>query len=317
LLNYQQTDKITSEQTSYSLGSFDMSDDKTIIADGDALGLPKPQKKIQACLIQYSGKELGKRFQLDSDSMTIGRSGDVNILINEQSVSRQHARCHTNGQKTEIEDMGSSNGTYINDQRIAHKTALSDGDIIRVGNILLKYYSSNNMENMLQDKLYRDATIDAGTQTFNKKHLLESLESEFNNSRKYGTPLTLIYFDLDHFKKVNDTHGHNAGDQVLLDVAKIVKGSIRKEDILCRFGGEEFIILMPNTDARTAYESAERIRSSIEAYSFSFNHTQIKQTISLGISQLNPSMTTQKDLLDNADRKLYQSKQNGRNQVTV
>ena len=173
------------------------------------------------------------------------------------------------------------------------------------------------MENMLQDKLYRDATIDAGTQTFNKKHLLESLDTEFNSSRRYDTPLTLIYFDLDYFKKVNDTHGHNAGDYILLEVAKIVKKTIRKEDIFCRFGGEEFIVLMPNTDARTAYESAERIRSAVEAFDFDFQGTGIKQTISLGISQLNPSMRTPKDLLDDADRKLYQSKQNGRNQVTV
>ena len=294
-----------------------MSEDKTIIADGSVFSIPKPQRKVSACFIQYTGKNLGKRYQLDSSSMTIGRSPDTNIRIDEQSVSRQHARCHAAGMQIDIEDLGSSNGTFVNDQRITNRTALKDGDIIRVGAILLKFYSSNNMENVVHDRIYKEATIDAGTKTFNKKHLLESLETEYESAKKYGTPLSLIYFDLDFFKKVNDTHGHNAGDFILLELSNIVKGSIRKEDIFCRFGGEEFVILMPNIDARMAFESAERVRTSIEEHTFEFDNKKLKQTISAGISQLNPSMASSKDLLDNADRNLYKSKQNGRNQVTV
>ena len=127
----------------------------------------------------------------------------------------------------------------------------------------------------------------------------------------------MIYFDLDFFKKVNDTYGHNAGDFILKEISNLVKTNIRKDDIFCRYGGEEFVILLPNTDARTAYELAERIRSSMEGETFTFNGIDIKQTISLGVSQLDASMNDPKDLLDNADQKLYRSKQNGRNQVTI
>ena len=161
------------------------------------------------------------------------------------------------------------------------------------------------------------ATIDGGTQTFNKQYLLESLDSEFQFSKTYGRPLSVIYFDLDHFKKVNDTYGHNAGDFILSELSKLVKSIVRKDDIFCRFGGEEFVILLPNTDARTAYDSAERIRKTVEENIFNTEGHSLKQTVSLGVSQLQPSMNTPKDFLEDADKKLYQSKQNGRNQVTI
>ena len=190
------------------------------------------------------------------------------------------------------------------------------------GGTLKKIYDrvkgpDNNIDNIFADKIYRMATIDGGTQTFNKKYLLESLDSEFKYSRTHGQPLTMIYFDLDHFKKVNDTYGHNAGDFILKETATVVKSLIRKEDVFCRFGGEEFVILLPNTEAKTAYETAERIRLKMESHTFKFESHDLKQTASFGVSQLNASMTEPKHLLDDADRKLYKSKQNGRNQVTI
>ena len=139
----------------------------------------------------------------------------------------------------------------------------------------------------------------------------------FQFSKTYGRPLSVIYFDLDHFKKVNDTYGHNAGDFILSELSKLVKSIVRKDDIFCRFGGEEFVILLPNTDARTAYDSAERIRKTVEENVFNTEGHSLKQTVSLGVSQLQPSMNTPKDFLEDADKKLYQSKQNGRNQVTI
>ena len=123
---------------------------------------------------------------------------------------------------------------------------------------------------------------------------------------------------MDHFKKVNDTYGHNAGDFILSELSKLVKSIVRKDDIFCRFGGEEFVILLPNTDARTAYDSAERgIRKTVEENIFNTEGHSLKQTVSLEVSQLQPSMNTPKDFLEDADKKLYQSKQNGRNQVTI
>lgn len=294
-----------------------MSDDKTIIADPAGITNYSSTKRIRACLVQYSGTNLGKRYILDEEKMVIGRAPNVAIVIAEQSVSRQHAMCSRVTDEIELEDLDSSNGTFVNNSKISARVRLKDGDIIRFGTVLFKYFSHENIENIFHDKIYRMATIDSGTQTFNKKYLLDSLEAEFKYSRTYGKNLSMIYFDLDFFKKVNDTHGHSAGDSVLRETSYTVKQNIRKEDVFCRFGGEEFVILLPNTDAKTAYELAERIRVSIQSYVFKFEGTQIKQTISLGVSQLNPTMNEPKDLLDDADRKLYHSKQSGRNRVTI
>lgn len=192
-----------------------MSDDKTIIADPVGLTIFNTPKSKRACLVQYNGAALGRRYILDEPEVIAGRSPDTGIVIDEKSVSRQHARFLQAPDTIEVEDLGTTNGTYINDKRVDHRTPLRDGDIIRLGTILLKFYAHNNIDNVFHDKIYRMATIDTGTQIFNKKYLMESLESEFKFSKTYNRPLSLIYYDLDFFKKVNDIHGHNAGDYIL------------------------------------------------------------------------------------------------------
>ncbi len=301
-------------------------DDKTVIADpGNFQHLTSSKERKQACLVQYSGNALGKRYVLEGDEVSIGRSPNADIYIGESSVSRTHARFTLVGDRVEIEDLGSANGTYINDEKIDSGTLLKDGDILRLGTILLKFFDSENLDGIIQDKIYRMATIDAGTQIFNKQYLQDALATEFKFSQAYSRNLSIIYYDLDHFKKVNDTFGHNAGDMILKDSSLIVKNTIRKDDIQARFGGEEFIIILPNTDAQTAYDLAERIRSSVEKHIFYIEveeggtkkvveHTQ---TISIGVAQLTSSMKTPEDLLEAADKKLYTSKQTGRNRVTM
>ncbi len=293
-----------------------MADDKTIIADPGS-SIFNPPKKSAACLVQYSGTNLGKRYVLDQKEMTLGRAPTVDIVVNEQSVSRTHAQCLLQGEEVYVSDLGSSNGTFINDKKLAGKQVLRDGDIIRIGNIVFKFFAQGNVENVFHDKIYRMATIDGGTNTFNKKYLLEAIESEFKFSRAYGRPLSLIYFDLDFFKKVNDTYGHGVGDGILRDTASLVKSVVRKDDIFCRYGGEEFVILLPSTDAKTAYELAERIRATFEQHRFEIQGHVIKQTLSMGVSQLNAKMNSTESFLEDADKKLYQSKQNGRNRVTI
>ncbi|MBQ49127.1 MAG: GGDEF domain-containing protein [Zetaproteobacteria bacterium] len=295
-----------------------MSDDKTIIADPSGIsGFTGTKKSTNACLIQYSGTNLGKRFTLEKVEMIVGRSPQATIVINEQSVSRQHAKCCLNNNQVEIEDLGSSNGTFVNDQRISSRHALKNGDILRLGAVLFKFFTHDSNENLFHDKIYRMANIDFGTQTFNKKYLLEALATEYKIARTYTRPLSTIYFDLDHFKKVNDTYGHSAGDFILKEISVLVKGIIRKDDIFCRFGGEEFVILLPNTGSNKSFELAERIRKAVEAHNFVFENKTIDQKVSMGVSELTAEMKLPKELLDSADQKLYQSKQTGRNKVTM
>ncbi len=302
-----------------------MSDDKTIIAENPALTVLQAGKRKNACVVQYNGAKLGKRYPLIDQSNVIGRAPESQIVINETSVSRKHARLVVSGDNVLVEDLGSSNGTFINDIKVEGQVTLKDGDMIRLGAILLKFYAHDNVESVVHDKIYQMATIDVGTKIFNKQYLLDTLDSEFKYSRTYGRDLSIIYYDLDHFKPVNDTYGHNAGDFILRESAQLVKAAVRKDDILGRFGGEEFVIILPNTDAKTAQDLAERIRQKHESYMFPIEYEkdgtkQIvshRQTISMGISQLKSQHQSAKDLLEAADQKLYTSKHTGRNRVTV
>lgn len=294
-----------------------MSDDKTIITDNINLSMLKTAKRKRACLVQYNGVALGRRYILDQPEMLIGRAPSAEICVAEDTLSKTHAKCFQLGDSVDIEDLNSTNGTFLNDKRIEQRTTLRDGDILRLGSVLFKFFAHENIENLFHDKIYRMATIDAGTEIFNKKYLMETLDSEFRFSRAYQKPLALVIYDLDFFKKVNDTYGHNAGDFILKESAQIAKSVIRKDDILGRFGGEEFCVILPNTDAKTACELAERIRKKIEEHSFDFDGKKIKQTISMGIAEMQSSIANAQAMMETADKKLYESKQNGRNRITV
>lgn len=302
-----------------------MSEEKTIIADAGNLTIFNPPKRKRACLIQYNGNKLGQRYPLAESSIVIGRAPESQICIAEASVSRQHAKFVQSDQTVEIEDLRSSNGTFVNDQRVEAKAVLKDGDMIRLGTIIFKFFAHDNVESIMADKIYQMATIDAGTKIFNKQYLLDTLEQEFKFSKLYQRNLSIIYYDLDFFKKVNDTYGHNAGDTILRESAAVVKAAVRKDDILGRFGGEEFVVILPNTDQKTAADLAERIRQTIALQGF---HLEVdgpqgrqtvlyKQTVSMGVTQLAADMPNTKALLESADKKLYNSKQTGRNKVTV
>ncbi len=298
--------------------------DKTVIAEIGSLETA-PKAQSQPCLVQYNGNGLGKRYPLQKDIITLGRAATVDITLAENSVSRVHAEVSVNNGEATINDCGSANGTFLNDKKVEAPTVLRDQDIIRLGTVLLKFFSKDNIDGYIQDKIYRMATIDVGTQIFNKQYLIDALTNEFASAKASHRPLSVIYFDLDHFKKVNDTYGHNCGDQVLRDNSKVVKALVRKDDIFARFGGEEFIIALPNTDRDTAGLLAERIRVACQEFSHILSYenqgakkeANHKQTISIGVAQLSDEMKVYTDLLESADKKLYFSKQNGRNRVTL
>jgi two-component system, cell cycle response regulator len=290
----------------------------TRITDGNArASVTRAPTPSRACLIQYSGEALGRRFLLDAPEVTIGRALEAGICIPDSSVSREHAKIISAGNTIALEDNGSSNGTFINSQRISARTPLENGDMLRLGAIMFKFFAQDNIESAFHDNIYRMATIDAGTQLFNKKYLLETLESEFRLCRVYGRPLSVIYYDLDFFKKVNDMHGHNCGDYILRECAQVAKSCMRSDDILARFGGEEFVAVLPGADSALAVELAERIRRTVANHEFVFEEKRLTQTISMGVSELQARFKTATELLEDADKKLYQSKHNGRDRVTV
>jgi two-component system cell cycle response regulator len=279
--------------------------------------------QAQACLILYCGEDAGKRFALAGVNMTLGRSPECDICIESPSVSRRHAELRAQGDVFVLHECGSANGTYVNSRRIDSPTVLLDGDVLRLGHMALKFYAQQSMDALLHDRIYRMATVDEGTDVFTKRYLLEALEREIRRAHRTGRPLSLVCLDLDHFKQVNDRFGHNGGDQVLQAVAAAVKAQLRGCDILGRMGGEEFAVVLPETDLRTAAALAERMRAAVEAELFLLpaagvagaEQVQHTQTASMGVAQLLSTMPDARALLAVADQMLYAAKHGGRNGV--
>ncbi|XQW84354.1 diguanylate cyclase [Thalassotalea piscium] len=171
--------------------------------------------------------------------------------------------------------------------------------------------------NTALEKLALSNKIDGLTQIYNRKYWEECLSTEFSRSRRYDHSLALIMFDLDCFKLLNDTFGHQGGDTVLIEVAKQVKILLRECDIFGRYGGEEFAIILPETNLSGAIDVAERVRGAIEAMTVNFNSEKIKVTVSLGVAVLDAVDTRYEDLISNTDIALYKAKNAGRNMVSV
>jgi diguanylate cyclase (GGDEF)-like protein len=276
-----------------------------------------------ACLILYSGDDAGKRFALSGPRMVLGRSPECEICIESPSVSRCHAEVQQQGEHFVLLERGSANGTHVNSMRIATPTVLRDGDVIRLGHMALKFYERQSLDALLHDRIYRMATVDEGTEVFTKRYLLEALEREIRRAHRTQRPLCLVCLDLDHFKQVNDQFGHNGGDVVLRAVATAVKAQLRGCDILGRMGGEEFAVVLPETELGTAAALAERVRAAVAAELFLLpaggadgaERVQHQQTASLGVAQLLTTMPDARALLALADQMLYAAKHGGRNGV--
>jgi diguanylate cyclase (GGDEF)-like protein len=213
-----------------------------------------------------------------------------------------------------LRDLGSTNGTYVNDELI-DEYVLRDGDFIKIGRSIFKFLSGDNIENAYHEEIYRLTTIDGLTQVYNKRYFVETLEREIGRAQRYRRDLSLIMFDIDHFKKINDSYGHLAGDHVLKQLASVIKSRIRREDILSRYGGEEFAIVLPEIDAYNAVQFAEKVRRLIEKATFKFEGTRIPVTVSIGVASLTPELQQPEDFVRVADAKLYEAKSQGRNRV--
>lgn len=221
---------------------------KTVTA---VTAISKIQKRAFArssALVVIYGEELGRKFDLDEGKLTIGRSSKSDIQIDHDSVSRQHVRITVTEGQAHIEDVGSTNGTFLNDESLEGKVQLRNNDLIKVGRTVFKFIAHNNIEAAYHDEIYRLTTVDGLTQVNNRRSFDETIEREISRCRRYGRTLSLVLIDVDHFKRINDTFGHLAGDAVLKEVASAIKKRIRKEDLLARYGGEEFAVLTPEVD---------------------------------------------------------------------
>lgn len=270
------------------------------------------------CIVVIYTKEpslLGKRFLLDYTPVRLGRGAENHIVLEGDSVSRRHAHLEQRGHVWWAVDDGSTNGTYVNDEQISREFGLANGDRIKVGPTIFKYLSGADVEAQYHEEIYRMTIIDGLTQAHVKRYLLEALEKEITRARRHARELSFIMFDIDHFKKINDHHGHLAGDFVLKELARIVQGRIRRDEVFARYGGEEFAIILPETGIDGARALAEGLREKIATSRFVFQGDTIPVTISIGVAMLSEGDKTSLDLIRAADAKLYEAKRGGRNRV--
>ncbi|HEU0031364.1 MAG TPA: GGDEF domain-containing protein [Kofleriaceae bacterium] len=285
-------------------------------------GLEEDEKKPprgDACLVNLypPGPEIGRRIQLVKPEYVVGRDSEAGLVVGRSSVSRQHARLYRDASDDWwVEDLRSTNGTFVNESRVMQPMLLSEGDQVRFGDAIYKFLSGSNIESAYHEAIHNMAIQDGMTGIHNKRYFTEFLEREISVSQRYGHPLTLVMFDVDHFKQINDTYGHLAGDAVLKDLAARIRPRIRREDLFARYGGEEFACVLPSTALQGGVVFAEHLRVLIEERPCVFEDKQIGFTISLGVTTLQRETGVDPaGLIKRADDNLYAAKRGGRNRV--
>jgi diguanylate cyclase (GGDEF)-like protein len=265
------------------------------------------------------GDRQGLVIPLDSvKSYTIGRSEECDIHIDEPSVSRFHAvlRLYEDGSLL-ISDCESRNGTFHNGMRLQNEDAIKliGGDKLRIGKeSMLRVDAHDPIDAQFQSDMYNAAVRDPMTGAYNKRYLLENVARELALSIRHGVPLSLVLFDVDHFKRINDQFGHLAGDSVLIKLVADAQRMLRTEDLLARYGGEEFAIVTKSQPLDQSLALAERLRKVIASEAFIFEGRRIPVTVSLGIASTSERpYASPEDLIQCADERLYAAKRDGRN----
>lgn len=293
-------------------------DDKTVIASDLAPARAPAADKPRAYLVVVAGTRVGEMFGLDRN-LTIGRGRDADVRIQDVGISRKHACLVIGGDAVAVEDLGSTNGTFVNGARVHAMLKLEDGDKLQFGtSTILRFTYQDEMDEEFQRKMFESASRDSLTGAFNKRYFMERLTSEFSYARRHNSSLALVLFDIDHFKMVNDTHGHLAGDHVLSGLSSVLSPAIRGEDVFARYGGEEFAVLSRSAELPAAIILGQRLRKTVAESTFVSDGVPMRVTISVGVATL-PQVPAQTpdDLIAAADEALYRAKNGGRNRVEV
>ncbi|MEQ8820017.1 MAG: GGDEF domain-containing protein [Sumerlaeia bacterium] len=276
-------------------------------------------------LITLDGGRVGERFVLSKKRSILGRDFQADVLVSDGEVSRRHAAIEWVNFDDKVAipdclllDIKSTNGTFVNNRVLQGSRTLNDGDQIRLGKTLLGYYVKDERVLELDRELLDMALRDELTGVYKRRYFINELHREFDRSRRYRRPFGLLLLDIDHFKNVNDELGHLRGDEALKTVADVIRSTLREGDICGRYGGEEFVILLPETDRGGAVIAAERIRQALEATSFKLGtETPRRITASIGIAAQDGTYQDKMDVIEAADTALYSAKRLGRNRCEV
>lgn len=275
--------------------------------------------QLKCYLIIVYGDHVGKIYHLDKKTTTIGRSDEFDIQLEDPSCSREHSIIEFNDDnKPVLKDLNSTNGTFVNGSKIT-KIDLEDGDKIMFGvSSVFKFARQDALEAEFQMNLYESSVNDPLTGAFNKKYFIDILSKEFSYSVRHKNSLGLLMLDIDLFKRINDTYGHIVGDIVLQEVVNRIKNNLRNEDILCRYGGDEFAVIFRDFKPGFVKITAERIRLFFDGRSLNCKNHKLNISVSIGMATIdNKNIATPEDMIKLADANLYKAKHSGGNCIVI
>ena len=280
-----------------------------------------PSRNERPVLIMFDDRDVHRRHPLDKQEIVIGRDVLADITLPDQRCSRRHVTLnYDNFDKSDeppsvrLVDLGSTNGTYVNGVRISEQV-LEDRDKIMMGSTVFGFFLRDESELAADQRLIRMANVDALTSLSNRAVFDREIAEAFDQAGRLERALSLVLFDIDHFKKFNDTYGHQTGDLVLRHIGRLVQQNIRGGDIAARYGGEEFAIILPATSLQGAVIQAERLRASVCHHTFDKDGEQLSLTVSVGLSNYADGYETVEEFIEAADKALYKAKSDGRDRV--
>lgn len=301
-----------------NLGTFDAEATSTRNTETNFRTAPPSTRSARPTLTVLTGFDAGKVVVV-TDDVVLGRASTCALALSDPGVSRVHARIVRRGDDLVVYDAGSKNGTYVGDVSTGPEGHLLGAhDVIHLGpHVSIRFARMTRAEEKLARDLFESSMRDPLTRAYNRRYLANRLKAEVAYVARHGGALSVITFDFDHFKKLNDGHGHAAGDAVLRGGAAAVVATLRSEDILARVGGEEFVVVLRGVGRDAAAACAERIRLALERAEFSSEGSSLRVTASVGVATsdevaLDPAG---KALVDLADQRLYEAKATGRNRV--
>lgn len=283
---------------------------------GGGFLLPQSTVPGRGCLLQiYPAAIHAEIMRLTKRRTIIGRDLSCDVALEDTSVSRMHAAIDADDSGYTILDLGSRNGTFVEDQLLKGSRRLTGGELIRTGSTILKFMASMDEEAQYHAVVHELMTRDPLTSAFNRSFLMSSLDRQLNRGRRTGLVFSVILIDLDHFKSVNDSHGHLVGDEVLRAFAERLRILLRPGDLLCRLGGEEFVVVAEQAALHESVRVAERLRLAISSNPFQTEAGVLGLTCSIGVASFTGPESTVDQILSEADRYLYLAKKAGRNCV--
>ncbi len=305
-----------------------LTEEHTLLSERSGVSEPFTlnQRELRPALLVQRGPRIGDWYLFPDGEqvVVVGRDHDAGFRIVDASVSRHHAQfliepAESGPPRLYLEDLGSTNGSRVGRRRISERTLLHEGDLVCLGDIVLRYRLMDSQDRAFQEDIaqqVRNARKDPLTRLYSRRYLDDQLPGLVKSHRRNGQEICLLIADIDHFKSVNDEHGHMVGDEVLWRVAEAIRSSVRTADSPVRYGGEEFCVILPGTPLREALHVAERVRGAVEALDLAVVRPGLRATVSVGVAELEDD-EEQQDWMQRADIGLYEAKRSGRNRIAA